>query len=333
MSDNIQFVDKNEKTVEEKSQRQSRIPADYIPVKLSTLGKLDAPAVLHVRDYTGQDILTLSMANESNVLRKLIDVLNDIVFEGFDCAYLHEQELEEIMLNVLANFWSPIIHDYPFPYTNEEYESIDEERKTRILKGLEKLTVDISVPNLKTNPIREDFREPIIIKSSNKTVYFSLPRIVHYFKAQEYIESKYEREYQEFHFIDKLSDINDEGQRQNELSKISRDILLKYKEFNDKRSKDYIIAKQAQLIQKIGSKTYESIEDKVKAYSLVTMQMWNKYNSVMDEFLNFGVDHNVEMVSPIDGKLTTRRCLFRPVDVIPSNDSSRSGEYTVLFGE
>ena len=56
MSNEIEFVDKND----DKSQINQRIPAEYIPVKLSSLGKLDAPNTLHVRDYSGRDALELS---------------------------------------------------------------------------------------------------------------------------------------------------------------------------------------------------------------------------------------------------------------------------------
>ena len=328
----VEFVRDEPSEIPERAAKKS-IPSDYIPIKLSTLGKLDTPAIIHVRDYTGSNILTLAAARDVNFLNRLIDVLDDVVYEGFDCKYLHEYELEEIMLNILANFWTSTIQNYPYPYEQDEYDTMDDERKENITKGLENLQVDIPISSLKTNPISKEFKEPISINIKGKTVQFILPRIIHFFNSQSYIEEKYSREYQEFSYIEQIYDIEDKDKRKAELDKIPHKELIRYRDFSDKRGVDYIIAKQSQLIYGVGGKEIKSLQDKIKAYnSNISIKFWKTYGVIAEKQSEFGVNKEVNMISPITNEPVTRRCQFRPVDYIPSNEAPDSGEYTVLFG-
>lgn len=331
MSD-ISFVT-DEEEVLPRRQVVSDVPSDYVAVKLSSAGKLSAPHVIHVKDYSVADVINLATSDTYSFMKTIISVLNNVIYEGFDCAYLTEQELEEVMLNILGNFWTPVLQGFPYPYEQEEYDSMDDERKERISKGLESLTVDIPLSSLETIPIRKDFSEPITIISKEKSMQFILPRVRHYLIAQEYIEKKYAHEYQEFSKIEQIMELDSYEKRQEELIKIPRDERLRYNEFTNKRGTDYIIAKQAQLLVKIGSKPLTTIEEKFKAYSNVNIHFWKKYDEIAEELLNFGVNHNIKMTSPITKEEVIRRCQFRPMDYVPSSELQRDGEYSILFGE
>ncbi len=331
MSNEIEFVDKND----DKSQINQRIPAEYIPVKLSSLGKLDAPNTLHVRDYSGRDALELSLSttNSNTFLRKLVDVINNLIFEGFDCYYLHESELEEIMLSITGNFISPTIQNYPYPYEKEEYDSMSDERKQGIEKSIEKLQIDIPINSINTLPLKAEFKEPIVIKNkSNLTLHFRLPRVKDYFVAEEYVEEKYFDQAQQYMQLEKITNLEDDTEKEKRFAEFSREILKSYQGYLIARGTDYIAAKQSQLLLKQGSKVLDTIEDKIKCYSEIGMGFWKQYNNLCDSELEFGVDHNIKIISPITNEEVTRRLQFRPMDLISTDHVPDPGEYSILFG-
>lgn len=331
MSD-IEFV-KDEEQQPKRKPVKNRVPSEYIPIKLSSLGKLDAPEVLHVRDYSGEDVLILATSNSEQFLPRLIEVLNNVTYEGFDCAYLHEAELEEIMLNILSNFWSSKISDYPYPYTNEEYDSMDDERKERVSKGLENLVIDIPINNLKTTPLDSKFEEPITIKDNDgHLVAFRLPRIQDVFAAREYMEKVYAEQYQKYNYIENIYRIDNSAERERKLSEIDTSILREYEEFTNKRMVTFIKAKQASLLMRHGSKTLSILDEKVKEYPTISTRFWRQFDKFVADNLQFGVQHDVEMISPITKKKVTRRCYFRPVDYVPSHELPDDREYSFVFG-
>lgn len=302
------------------------VPPEYMAIQLSSVGKLDAPAEVHVRDYNGKDLMDLSLTADEDILRGLVEVLNNLMWEDTDTRNLTEQELMEIMLNIYANFWSPTIQGYPFPYTDEEWESLDSERQDRIQKGIEKLEVDINIPEqVKTNPLPQDFKEPIVAKGKDHTVGFRLPRVNDYFVAEEYTDEKYR--YEEQKYADTSRKVaNDRS------SEIDPAVMREYREYIRHRNADYIMAKQSQTIVSFDGEELDSLEDKIAVYPKVDLRLWKTFNSYLEDKLQFGVDPNIEMQSPIDGTTVIRRCQFRPVDFIPPIQSSDTGEYTIQFG-
>lgn len=302
------------------------VPPEYMAVQLSSVGKLDAPAEVHVRDYNGKDLMDLSLTPDEDILRGLVEVLNNLIWEDTDARRLTEQELMEIMLNIYANFWSPTIQGYPFPYTEEEWNSIEPERRERIEKGLEKLEVDISIAEqIKTNPLPEDFKEPIVAKGKDHVVGFRLPRVNDYFTAEQYTDEKYR--YEEQKHADTARKVANDR-----IHEVDPAAMREYREYIRHRNSDYIMAKQAQTIVSFDGETLETLEDRLAAYPHIDLRLWKAFNSYIEDKLQFGVDPNVTMRSPIDGTTVTRRCQFRPVDFIPPIQSSDTGEYTIQFG-
>jgi len=331
MSNEIEFIDKDSDT----SQVNQRIPAEYIPVKLSSMGMLDAPNIIHVKDYSGKDALELSLSTTTSntFLRKLIDVMNNLIFEGFDCNYLHESELEEIMLNITGNFISPIIQNYPYPYEQEEYDSMDADRRNRVETSLESLQIDIPIDSIDTLPLKAEFKEPIIIKNKNNlTVHFRLSRVQDFFVAEEYVEEKYFEQSQHYTQLEKITNLENEEEKEKRLATFPREVLKTYQDYIVQRGTDYIIVKQSQLLLRYGSKVLKTIEEKIQCYSEIGMGFWKQYNALCDEQLQFGVDHNIKMISPITNEEVIRRLQFRPMDLISADNIPDSREYSILFG-
>ena len=182
---------KKEIKKEEKFESKKIIPKEYIPIKLNSLGKLHAPAIIHVRNYNMDDALELSLVDEETALETTIYILNKMIYESFDPVYLHTEELKEILLTVYNNFWSSIIREFPYPYEVDELEFTDVNTKERIISGKQIPNIDIPIKTIKTKVIHKDFKEPIKIKIGEKEVYFRLSRIKDVLESKNYIEKKY----------------------------------------------------------------------------------------------------------------------------------------------
>lgn len=310
---------------------EDNVPPEYIRIDLSSVGKLDAPIALHVRDYNGKDLMDLGLTSEEDMLRGLVGVLNNLIWEDFDARYLTEEELIEVMLNIYVNFWSPTIQGYPFPYTDEEWNSLDDERKDRINKGLEKLEVDINIASqIETKPLPEEFREPLVVNGPQHKVAFRLPRVGHYFVAEDYVNEKYATEDQKHAALERK--IRENAQSDTPVHNIPPKQLQQYRQYTRSRNSEYIMAKQAQTIVAFDGKDMESIEEQLETYSHIDLKLWRALNDYVDNTLTFGINPDVEMTSPIDGTTTVRRCRFRPMDFIPPIQLQDSGEYSIQFG-
>ena len=310
-------------------------PAGYIKVKLSSIGKLSVPRTLHVRDYSGENAWNLSLANSDTILDTVLTCLNDMIYEDIDPRELHENEIEEILFNVLLNFWTPILSEYPYPYEESELDSLPEDQQNAIREGTFKPTVDIDITKLKTKPLPKEFNEPIIWEDDSIKVGFILPRVGHYGVASEYIEQKYAEE------TEKFSQIEDDIEYNRRLSpgsktserEISNVYMKEYKEFLLKKNSDYLKAKHSMMLQSIDGKPLTDIESRIEAYSKVGLSIWSDVSELMENELDFGIVKDIEVVSPLTQETVVRRYQFRFRDVIPNPKHKKHRKSHIRFGD
>ncbi|MFW6225380.1 MAG: hypothetical protein ACOC3V_00310 [bacterium] len=329
------FIEKEEKEQPEVKERKKETvkeapPADYLPVKFSTLGKLSAPSKLHFRNYTGQDALNLSLANGENILQVLITTLNNMVYEKFDCAMLHLEEVQEVMLNIYFNFWSSVI-EYDYVYDNDELDGLKEEKKTSLESGHWKPSIIITSDKIKTNTLPEDFKEPINIEYENKKVSFRLERIKDSVIAQEMSDEKFIVQDEKFDDIKKkIRKATDEGKYRYEY--LTNKEVNSYEKYMEEKSNYYSLIERAQQIIKVNGKELETLDEKIEAYkNQIGLDFWQNLNAFLKE-LNFGVENDITVKSPLTGKNVTRRFQFQFLDFVPSMELQRDKKYTISFG-
>ena len=100
-------------------QNMQTIPPGYIPVNLSTKGKLGAPKEFHIRNFKMKDIMALSLTEQSDLPERVVQVLNDMIFEDVDVSNWHEKEVEETLVYVYMTFFDPVIRNVPFIVTDK----------------------------------------------------------------------------------------------------------------------------------------------------------------------------------------------------------------------
>jgi len=327
----MEFIVANEKEQTVVKTRKI-VPPEYLTIKLSSLGKLSVPHVLHFRDYSVDDAMKIGLTTDDNILETLVGILNGMIYEEFDCNNLHESELEEIMLNIFANFWGVMLRDYPFPFTNEEYNALPEETKEKYKKNFPK--VDISLKKLSNKLIPDQFKEPFKISNDKVEVKFMLPRVGHIFIATDYCEKKYMKEEQLFHKIAEAVKYNNNTEDESKHKPIDSAELVEYSKYLKIRMEDYLNCQRSFTIVKYGDKDLKdvSIEERIGFYKKISFQMWSIVAKVFED-MSFGIDHDIEVISPIDKKPTIRRFSFRPLDFVPGGELPDNNGYVVTFGE
>lgn len=315
--------------------RKQAVPPEYLKVNLSSLGKLNMPAVVHVRDYTGEDAFKLGIADDHRFFEVLVSIVNNMIYEEIDANDLHENELVEIMLNIFVNFWSTHIQNYPFPVTDEDWKHISETMKKEIDAGTEHLLIDINIAKVKTDLIDEKFNEPIHFKKDKLDVSFILPRVGHIFITQEYILNQFYRESEEFHRIENLIQFNAKL-HENDIESIKYIDPIEQAKFDKYLDSKLALTAKVQSAQTIHSykgKVLETLEEKLDVYDKLDSAVWANLNKVIEKYSGFGVDSNVEVESPITKEMVTRRFRFQLLDFIPNAELRGDAEYAVTFGE
>lgn len=317
---------KENEEVKKQLSRKKSPPKSYLPVKLSSMGRLSVPAKIHVRNYNGSDAEQLSLASEENILETILDVLSNMIWEDIDPLVLHEKELEEIMFNLFINFWSSSVEKV-YPYTDEELEGLTEKRAEDIKKGNEIPTVLIPYDSVDTIPINENFKEPITILPKNgavertKKVSFILPRIGHIVDAKHIVEEKYYEQEERFTPVKRALEKGEEVDDR------------EYTKYLRERMQYFNLLTQCQMISKIDGKKLETIEDKINAYHDIDLDYWSTFDKTVRENANFGIQEEMKVKSPLTGEYVTRRLRFRLMDFLPTMDTQSVSEYDIVFGE
>lgn len=331
------FVDES---VEAKVEEKLEMPIGLLEVSLSSDGALNYPSKLHFRDYTYDDALQLGMSTEENVLENMIKILNGCVYEKFDCADLHEKDLEEILVNMFFNFWGKTL-EKEYDCDDEELSVLKDKNKElfdAIMGRVRPATIELTASDLSgaTEMIDPSFKEPIVVAhpKTSKRIMFQLPRIRHLFIAKEIVEKKYFREEQKFSKLEKTLKYNSEIDRlglDKPYKSVDPEELKGYENYLADRAKDFLRLRQAQLIVGIDGKKNENVNECLEAYKLVDINTWKLYNSIIEKY-RFGIKDSFDVTSPITGKRVTRGFVFQPLDFLPSSSVQSSDGYTVLFG-
>lgn len=298
--------------------RPAKAPSGYIAINLSSNGKLGVPAKIHVRNYNGQDALDLAMATDEDMFEVLVNVLSDMIYEDIDTDDLHEQDLQEIMLNVYFNFWASHL-EYPYIPSEEELLKVDDIRRERIKSGGESLTMKLTSDQIITTNLM-DFEEPIKINMNDSEYSFILPRIGHTLNAKFMTEEKFANDEVKFSDLQVKLENNQERIEKGEppVFSINPSEKRKFTKYQKDRMKYFTLLIQAQLIQSVEGETFTEIKQKEEAYKIIALDVWREYNKVLKEKAKFGISNTVKVISPLTKELVERRVVFRPMDFLPS---------------
>ena len=290
------------------------IPSGYITVKLSSLGKLGFPAIVHVRDYKFDEALLMAEMNENNTSEVLSQILNNVIFEDVDIKKAHRQDVLEILLNIYVTWYSPTIESMRY-YINPDLEG----EKLTAKENISVATIPIC--NIKTTPISDDVKVPFTIKRKDFEAGFVLAKLENEITAIKFVEEKYAKQDQE----------NQELKKKIESKNYTTAEFSEYHKYVSNKGKDFLKVMQSMLIDSLNGKKLETLEEKMEAVDEIPLNMWTVYNNTLKSKFNFGVNPEVEFECSVTHKPITRRFQFREIYFIPTMVNSDDSGFDVSF--
>lgn len=326
LEQNLVKEEKEIKKVEEKS-----IPVGYVAIPLDSLGKLSAPNELHFRDYSMEEVMELaSTTDDMDNLGAVVRVLNNMVFEDFDCGDFTHEELMEVLLNLQGIFYDSNI---------ERRVIIDENGDVKDIANYTYASIPLSA--IQTNCIAEEFKEPFILTDSKigKKYSFRLPRVKDKLNAEEFLKKKYSREIRGFseiyYEIQKIESIKDLETRQAKMKELEDERLEEVnalrKYLMDKAKLLLILTQGLSLVAIDGKELdYGNCEELLELIPLVSRRVWQEYGKITEKY-TFGLDPEVTFFLPEAQKEVTRRLAFQPLAFLPNYKQEIDSGVTVSF--
>ena len=333
-------ADKEVKTV-------ASVPEGYIEVRLSTQGKVGAPAVVHVRNFKVSEIISLSLSNNADLPIRLIDILNDMIYEDTDVFNWHEKEIEELMVYIFLSFYKPVLNDIPFPFTEEDFKKMEEEPEGKskvadIKEGrwVPKTTIDIA-SCVDTYDLKDNFNPRITITNKKTGFYVTFDYIKYgdQLVIKRWMDSYFAEDEKRFERIKKQIEIN-RGINNQLLDNPSKvDNLIPIDKEEEEQFRDYLV-KRAQVITDVSN--IVSIVD-FNGQDLSNMSIGEKYDLLKDDArldynliskmstrqmkMQFGIKPNVKMRNPITKEVVELPLSFRIPSIIQAMQVCGSDEY------
>lgn len=297
------------KLAQAEEKQKQEIPAGYLEVRLSTKGKVGAPSVVHVRNFRMGEVMSLSLTEDSELPRRLIEVLNDMILEDTDVADWHENEVTELMVYIYANFFKNEI-EVRYPYDEEDIQWLrehgQEDKAEYILSGEQRPVAQVNIlRDADTYAITDDFKSEFTItnKSTGFHCTFGFIRYGDQLVVKEALDSIFREEEERFKgLVEKIRYNNDILVRRRKNP--SYDFpLIQVDPKEEKEYKDYV------------SKRVEVLTDIIRYLSIVDyngedvrdMPLKEKY-----ELLSNDARIDVGMMSALDKKREDMRFGLKP---------------------
>ena len=333
-----------------RAEEKELAPAGYIPVALSTKGKVGAPAKFHLRNFKTRDIMSLALTEEDALPERLLFLLQDLIYEkDIDVRKFHEKEIVETMLIMYSSFYSDSI-EIPFPLTEEDYEYIRnkypeaeaEEKIQNLESGVWKPQATISISkDVDTFDPDPNFNPIAVIKSkqSGFTLGFRLPYYGDTLIIKKWLkdtfgsaEKKFQNTARSLALRQKLIQEFSEGKKVNwdSIPNISSSEEEEYNNFQIKRASAMVDAIRAlhlyiyegeDVSGKSLAERYEIMQDP-RIDEKIARKLDNYFES-----LEFGVKPKVRMTNPLTGEVCLREYSFRLVDILQAASVYSDDEY------
>jgi len=292
-------------------------------VRLCTCGRLSAPPILRFYDYNMMSAqLIAELPSQDNHLPTIVKILNTMVVEDFDCGKLHIEEIKEILLNVHAKWWGPMLHDFPY-FLDPEIADYDK------LMARENISqAEIPIANLTVVPLAEDVSEPINVTSGGVEVNFCYPRAENSGIVDENMKIKFAEQEQQFFRIKQLA----EAKKYEEVSVAD---LRAYQDYLAERASWKLLFTRALTLCGINREPFNTLEERVNALrtnKLIGVKHWEKYNKFLSGKGAFGLKNEAEFYSDVLSQKVKRSFRFRTYTLIPQVDSGRDEQDEVSFG-
>ena len=329
----------------QKAKNQADLPPGYIEVALSTKGRVGAPAIVHVRNFTVGELLELSLTTDTDLPRRLIVALNNAIYEDTDVANWHESEIEELLIYIYAEFYKSTLDSIEFPLLEEDYEFVkngpDGEQRYKDLKEHRwvprtsiKLLRDIDPYEIPDN------YSPEITITNKKTGFYVTFSYVKYgdrLVVKNWLDKLYRDEERQFDRLIETLRYNSSVTDPDKKLPVDPAEKEAYSDFISKKLGT--LTEVSRLISVVNYNGQDvSDMDIDEKYKLLSQDARIDYGMIAklaarQDKQPFGLKPYIHMVNPLTNKECTRRFSFRILSILQAMQLSGPDEYDDGFND
>lgn len=349
--------DPNFASAREERNKSSTVPDGYIPIELSTKGRLYAPAKFHMRNFSAEDLLGIALTDDESLPIKVVDLVNDLIYEdNVDIGYFHEAEVVETLFNFYKVFYSSTLKDVPYTLTEEDYQYLkdtkggeDSEEYQRIVRDIKSKRFipkfSINLEEVKTYELPEDFKPTAFVRNNRSgfTCRYGLPHYGDVRDLTDFIQILFKQEDEKFSAITrKLRYIQEQKKKRDEGEMIPFESIPSLTKQEEKDYSDYAIRRNlatmratraAHLLEYRGQDISKlPLEKKLTLADDPELDI-NVYKKISEalETLKIGLQKEIKIVSPITNREVMYPFTFRLFDLFQAISTAEPSGITVEF--
>jgi hypothetical protein len=331
------------------------VPAGYIPIRLSTKGKVGAPELFHIKNFSTRTILDMALIDEKDLPFKLVPLLDDLLFEeDISVANFHEKEVIETLILLYMAFYSSTLYEVPFPYDQEDLEWLKTtygeaqytQKKQDLENGSWKPIVDIDLGTIETYDLDDSFKHMATItkKQTGFSASFRLPKFGDALLLKQWIDvafgprdREFEQLQQRLSFKQQLEADYKAG-RLKDITKIpviSQTEIDAFKEYSREKAGALVEAIRGLHLCEVDGKDVSELPLSARAQIIHDDPRFDStLGKKIDEFfstIEFGIKSDVQVQNPITMAAVSRRFSFRLVDILQAIQLSPTDDYDIVF--
>lgn len=331
--------------------------AGSVEIQYESMGRFSTPEILHFKDYTNNDINNLTLSNDDDLLDTLLTILNANKMDekDFNIEDMTAEDLMETLIAIKIQFESPfqeirwicpcqadkedsdrIVNDFSFDLRTATYISI--EQVDEILKEeLSSLFMDLSedefkqflIKKYKDNPLDDidsytremeiakiKVNDLIYVMSGDDIYGFRYPRIKDILKAKKYSDKIY---------LPKIKSVQNRKEANVPLFELKMKKEKEIKSLKEEQAKLIILYAESMMLVSKNEVELTDYEKFVEYKEVMPRNISNYIHDVFDK-IQFGLQHEMELVCPICGE-TEKRSLQQvldPRELLPNRNGRKS---------
>ena len=329
----------------QRAKNLASVPPGYIEVALSTKGRVGAPAIVHVRNFTVGELLELSLTTDTDLPRRLIAALNKAIYEDTDVASWHESEIEELLIYIYAEFYKSTLDSVEFPLLEEDYEFVkngpDGEQRCKDLrehKWVPRTSITL-LRDIDPYEVSDDYSPEITIKNKKTGFYvtFSYIKYGDRLLVKDWLDKVYRDEEKQFDAL--VETLKHNSSVTDPAKRLPVDPAEKeaYSDFVAKKLGT--LTEVSRLISVVNYNGQDvSKMDVDEKYKLLSQDARIDYGMIAklaarQDKQPFGLKPFIHMINPLTNEPCVRRFSFRILSILQAMQLSGSDEYDDGFDD
>jgi hypothetical protein len=328
----------------------SQIPANYLPIYLSSNGMLGVPRTVHVRNFNTSDLLDISMYSESVLPSKVISVLNSMIYESVDVADWPERVIIELLIRIYANFFTPMMTSISFPWDETDVKYLTglgrDQEVSDLIAGKWKPVITLDLTSVQIKDLPAGTKSKVVINkkftdgTSVSAKFISYPKYGDIIQVRNLMEKMYRDSDKTYAKIKQDYELRDNfiksGTNLQNLPVIDEYEYDEWQIYEATKAIYAMKASQALYLLELNGEDVSNLDLDTKIQKLALTQydvkMAQKIQSEYDK-LDYGLNPEVKVLNPITKQECVRSFYFRELDILQAIQSDESNEYDISYDD